>query len=58
MNLYIVDLHFGHRNVIQFDHRPFLDAGEAVPVKAVCEPPVESIHNNMDTSILTIDYPS
>ena len=28
MNLYIADLHFGHKNVIQFDHRPFLDAGE------------------------------
>ena len=28
MNLYVADLHFGHRNVIQFDHRPFLDAGE------------------------------
>ena len=28
MNLYIADLHFGHRNAIQFDHRPFLDAGE------------------------------
>ena len=23
MNLYISDLHFGHRNVIGFDHRPF-----------------------------------
>ena len=23
MNLYISDLHFGHRNVLQFDHRPF-----------------------------------
>ena len=25
MNLYISDLHFGHRNVIGFDHRPFAD---------------------------------
>lgn len=25
MNLYISDIHFGHRNVIQFDHRPFPD---------------------------------
>lgn len=25
MNLYISDLHFGHRNVIGFDHRPFVD---------------------------------
>lgn len=25
MNLYISDIHFGHRNVIQFDHRPFSD---------------------------------
>ena len=28
MNLYIADLHFGHRNIIKLDHRPFLDAGE------------------------------
>lgn len=28
MNLYISDLHFGHRNVITFDNRPFLDAEE------------------------------
>lgn len=25
MNLYISDLHFGHENVIKFDHRPFGD---------------------------------
>ena len=25
MNLYISDLHFGHANVINFDHRPFSD---------------------------------
>ena len=25
MNLYISDLHFGHKNVILFDHRPFSD---------------------------------
>ena len=23
MNLYISDLHFGHKNVILFEHRPF-----------------------------------
>ena len=28
MNLYISDLHFGHSNVINFDHRPFLDVTE------------------------------
>ena len=28
MNLYISDLHFGHKNVIQFDHRPFTDRDE------------------------------
>ena len=28
MNLYISDLHFGHANVIRFDHRPFLDIEE------------------------------
>ena len=28
MNYYISDLHFGHRNVINFDHRPFLDVEE------------------------------
>lgn len=28
MNLYISDLHFGHRNVINFDHRPFSNADE------------------------------
>lgn len=28
MNLYISDLHFGHKNVIRFDHRPFADVGE------------------------------
>ncbi len=28
MNLYTADLHFGHRNVINFDHRPFLDIDE------------------------------
>lgn len=28
MNLYIADLHFGHRNAITFDHRPFADCDE------------------------------
>lgn len=28
MNLYISDLHFGHRSVINFDHRPFADVEE------------------------------
>ncbi|MCR5331794.1 MAG: metallophosphoesterase [Lachnospiraceae bacterium] len=28
MNLYIADLHFGHKNVINFDHRPFSDVEE------------------------------
>ncbi len=28
MILYTSDLHFGHKNVIRFDHRPFLDIDE------------------------------
>mgnify|MGYP000581464137 CR=1 FL=1 len=28
VNLYIADLHFGHRAVINFDNRPFLDVDE------------------------------
>ena len=28
MNLYTSDLHFGHTNVIGFDHRPFTDRDE------------------------------
>ncbi len=28
MNLYISDLHFGHKNVIRFEHRPFADVEE------------------------------
>ena len=28
LNLYISDLHFGHSNVINFDHRPFADREE------------------------------
>lgn len=28
MNLYTSDLHFGHKNVIGFDHRPFADVTE------------------------------
>ena len=28
MNLYISDLHFGHSNVLNFDHRPFADRDE------------------------------
>ena len=25
LNFYIGDLHFGHKNVLEFDHRPYLD---------------------------------
>ncbi len=28
MNLYISDLHFGHRSIIRYDHRPFCDIEE------------------------------
>lgn len=28
MNLYTSDLHFEHKNVIQFDHRPFSNVEE------------------------------
>ena len=28
MNLYTADLHFGHANAINFDHRPFLDVDD------------------------------
>jgi len=28
VNLYTSDLHFGHKNVIQFDHRPFSNVEE------------------------------
>ena len=28
MNLYISDTHFGHANVIKFDHRPFADVDD------------------------------
>ena len=28
MNYYISDLHIGHENVIQLDHRPFADTDE------------------------------
>ena len=28
MNFYIADLHFGHKNVINFDRRPFADVDE------------------------------
>lgn len=28
MNLYISDIHFGHKKVIDFDHRPFADVEE------------------------------
>ena len=28
MNLYTADQHFGHKNVIRFDHRPFIDIDE------------------------------
>lgn len=28
MNFYISDIHFGHSNVIRFDHRPFFDRDE------------------------------
>ena len=28
MNYYTADLHFGHSNVINFDHRPFIDVDE------------------------------
>ncbi|GFI11454.1 hypothetical protein IMSAGC007_03931 [Lachnospiraceae bacterium] len=28
MNLYIADLHFGHRGIIRFDHRPFMDVAD------------------------------
>lgn len=28
MNLYTADQHFGHKNVIRFDHRPFVDVDE------------------------------
>ena len=38
MNLYISDLHFGHKNVILFEHRPFSDGSlpdSAVEFKSV-----------------------
>lgn len=28
MNLYISDLHFGHKAVVDFDHRPFSEVEE------------------------------
>jgi len=28
MNLYIADMHFGHGNIVRFDHRPFADSDE------------------------------
>ena len=28
MNLYITDLHFGHKDINNFDHRPFRDVDE------------------------------
>ncbi len=28
MNLYIADMHFGHGNIIRFDHHPFADSDE------------------------------
>jgi calcineurin-like phosphoesterase family protein len=28
MNYYISDLHFGHANVLKYDHRPFEDTEE------------------------------
>lgn len=36
MNLYISDLHFGHSNVITFDHRPFCDVDEMDRVMIKC----------------------
>ena len=36
MNLYTSDLHFGHQNVIRFDHRPFVDVEEMDHVIIEC----------------------
>ena len=36
MNLYISDLHFGHKNVILFDHRPFSDV-DTRPFQVLCK---------------------
>ena len=35
VNLYTSDLHFGHKNVIQFDHRPFSNVEEMDALKCI-----------------------
>lgn len=40
MNLYIGDTHFGHRNVIGFDHRPF----SSVEVDAITAGAFTTVH--------------
>ena len=46
MNLYTSDLHFEHKNVIQFDHRPFSNVEEMDAFIMQCWNKLQMAHPN------------
>ena len=58
MNLYTADLHFGHRNAVLFDHRPFGDVEQMDHIKdgdshvVMCHFPMAEWNKSRHGSIL------
>lgn len=67
MNLYISDTHFGHRNVINFDRRPFADINQMnytimalecleFLIKEITDVSIEELDEEMLDNLVTWQY--